>query len=85
MATGTIAEPSSLWQLKALLVANGWTAATAISVMLFTLMHWPCSTTLLTIKKESGSWKWTAIAAVLPTIMGILACMIFHSICVLLF
>ena len=43
--------------------------------MLFSLMHWPCSTTLLTIKKETGSFKWTLLAAVLPTSLGVLCCM----------
>ena len=60
-------------------VANGWTWATAVSVILFFLLHWPCSTTLLTIKKETGSWKWTALAAALPTVIGVLLCMGFTA------
>ena len=55
---------------------NGWTILTAINVMLFTVFHFPCATTLLTIKKETGSWKWTAISFVIPTICGIVICMI---------
>ena len=47
--------------------------------MLFSLMHWPCSTTLLTIRKETQSWKWTALAAVLPTVVGVLFCMVFAN------
>ena len=43
-------------QLRELLAANGWTWATAGSVLLFSLFHWPCSTTCLTIRKETGSW-----------------------------
>lgn len=66
--------------MKQLFVANGWTWVTAVSVMLFSLMHWPCSTTLLTIKKETGSWKWTGLAAALPTVIGICACILFTSV-----
>ena len=54
---------------------NGWTLLTAINVMLFTVFHFPCATTLLTIKKETGSWKWTAISFLIPTVCGILLCM----------
>ena len=61
--------------MKALFVANGWTWVTAVCTMLFSLMHWPCSTTLLTIKKETGSLKWTLLAAVIPTVTGMLLCM----------
>ena len=54
---------------------NGWTILTAINVMLFTVFHFPCATTLLTIKKETGSWKWTAISFLIPTVCGIVICM----------
>ena len=70
----TISEFGSLTQLKELLTANGWTWITALCTMVFSLMHWPCSTTLLTIKKESGSWKWTALAFLLPTAWGMGIC-----------
>ena len=46
-------------------------------MLLFTLFHWPCSTTLLTIRKETGSWRWTILAFVLPTGFGILLCRVF--------
>ena len=75
MAQGSLIELSSLEQMKALFVANGWTWVTAVCTMLFSLMHWPCSTTLLTIKKETGSLKWTLLAAVIPTVTGMLLCM----------
>ncbi len=55
---------------------NGWTILTAINVMLFTIFHFPCATTLLTIKKETGSWKWTAISFLIPTVCGIVLCML---------
>ena len=76
-AQGSILELDSLSQMRELFVSNGWTWITAISTMLFSLMHWPCSTTLLTIKKETGSLKWTALAAALPTVTGMLICILF--------
>ena len=63
-----------LESIKQILVTNGWTIVTAINVMIFTLLHFPCSTTLITIKKETGSLKWTAFAFLLPTMVGIIIC-----------
>ncbi len=74
MATGTISEYSSLSALKTLLVENGWTWLTAICVMIFSLMHFPCSTTCLTIKKETGSWKWVLLSIAIPTVIGMTLC-----------
>ncbi|HHU54867.1 MAG TPA: ferrous iron transporter B, partial [Mollicutes bacterium] len=79
MATGSMLEFSSLAELKTLLVNNGWTWLTAICVMLFSLMHWPCGTTCLTIKKETQSWKWTLVSFLVPTIIGIVICFIINS------
>ena len=59
-----------------ILIANGWTILTAINVMIFTILHFPCATTLLTIKKETGSFKWTALSFAIPTICGIVVCML---------
>lgn len=73
-ATGSLLEFDSLIQLRQLLISNGWTWLTALNVMLFSLMHWPCSTTCLTIKKETQSFKWTAISFAIPTITGIIIC-----------
>lgn len=78
MAQGSILEFDSLAQLKELLLNNGWTWVTAVSTMLFSLMHWPCTTTLLTIRKESGSFKWTAVSFLVPTVCGIIVCFLFH-------
>lgn len=64
--------------LRELLMANGWTRATAVSTLIFTLFHWPCATTLLTIRKETGSLKWTLTAFLLPTAFGFLLCFLFH-------
>ena len=72
---GSLTELGELSALRPLLAENGWTAVTALCVMLFSLCHWPCSTTLLTIKKETGSAKWTALSALLPTALGALLCM----------
>ena len=79
LATGSMLEFESLYELKDLLIANGWTWVTAISVMLFTLMHWPCATTILTIKKETQSNKWTILSFLIPTVAGIVVCFIFTS------
>lgn len=80
MATGNLTDFSNLSELKTLLVDNGWTVYTAISVMLFSLMHWPCSTTCLTIKKETKSNKWTLISVLTPTLCGIVVCFLFTTI-----
>jgi ferrous iron transport protein B len=79
MAQGSLIELGSLSELKELLVANGWTLTTAISMMLFTLFHWPCSTTCLTIRKETKSIKWTVLSFAIPTLVGIGVCFIFAS------
>jgi ferrous iron transport protein B len=76
MATGTLTDYSSLAQLHALLVSHGWTWLTAVCVMLFSLMHWPCGTTCLTIHKETQSLKWTLLAFAIPTVTGMLICFI---------
>lgn len=76
MSAGNILEMNSLNQLRQLLVSNNWTWLTAICVMLFSLMHWPCGTTCWTIKKESQSWKWTLVSFFVPTITGIVICFI---------
>ena len=73
MQMGLLSEiaPAQMFEL---FNANGWTPVTAVCVIVFTLMHFPCSTSLLTIKKETGSWKWTALAFVIPTLCGIILC-----------
>lgn len=77
LSTGTLIEVDNMYTLHEILVNNGWTWLTAVNVMLFSLMHFPCGTTLLTIQHELGSKKWTAIAAVLPTLVGIITCFMF--------
>jgi len=80
MSNGYMVEYESLETLKTLLIDNGWTYITAVSMIILTLLHFPCATTLLTIKKETGSIKWTAISAILPTLMGITLCFITSNI-----
>lgn len=75
LSRGSLTEAGDLLQLRDLLTDNGWTIKTAICMMIFTLFHFPCATTCLTIKKETGSLKWTALGFVLPTAVGILLCM----------
>lgn len=79
MAKGSLVDIQDLGVLKQLLLANGWTWITAVSTMLFALMHWPCSTTCLTIKKESSSVKWMLLSILVPTICGILICVLFST------
>ena len=74
LAQGTLVELNDLTALRAILVENGWTWVTAVCTMLFSLFHWPCSTTCLTVAKETGSAKWTALAVVLPTFVGVVLC-----------
>lgn len=75
MAKGALVDLEDTYLIGNILVENGWTLLTAINVMIFTLLHFPCSTTLLTIKKETGSWKWAIISFLLPTVCGIVICM----------
>ena len=79
-AGGTLVEPSSAAELGAILSAQGWTAWTAGAAMLFSLFHWPCSTTLLTVKKETGRWKWVFVAVLLPTLCGVSCCLLLRLI-----
>lgn len=76
MSTGAMIELDSLSALKDLLVNNGWTILTAICTMLFSLNHFPCGTTLLTIYKETKSKKWTFASFIIPTMTGIIICFI---------
>ncbi len=85
LAQGTLTEMGSLAELQVLFANNGWTWVTALCVVIFTLMHWPCSTTLLTVKKESGSWKWTLLAAAVPTAFGMAICAVVNFLCTTLF
>jgi ferrous iron transport protein B len=76
MSQGVMLELDSLEAMRQLFVDNGWTWLTAVCTMLFTLNHWPCGTTLLTIRKETQSLKWTLYSFLIPTITGIIVCIL---------
>ena len=80
LSAGTIDSAYGLAEMQTLFVSNGWNAVTAVCFIIFALMHWPCSTTLLTIKKETGNFKWTFLAASIPTAIGILLCILVNFI-----
>jgi len=79
-AAGGISEPPNLDTLRELLTANGWTWVTAVSVIIMTVCHFPCSTTSVTVYKETKSLKWTAAAVLIPTAAGIILCFLFAQI-----
>lgn len=79
LCTGSLTDISSLSDLHQLLINNGWTWLTAVCTMLFSLMHFPCGTTCLTIKKETNSLKWTILSFIIPTITGIVVCFLITS------
>ena len=79
LAQGSITELNNT-ELLALLVNNGWTWGTAICTMLFSLLHWPCATALLTIKKETGSWKWVLVSAIAPLMLCLPICFIVSTV-----
>lgn len=76
MASGSMNNIADLSVLKTLFVDHGWTWITAICTMMFCLVHFPCATTLLTIKKETQSRKWTMLSFLIPTVCGIVLCII---------
>lgn len=80
LETGYLVDMEDKMALFTLLSAHGWTVKTFICTAVFSLFHWPCSTTCLTIKKESGSLKWTAAAMLLPTVIGMFFCILIEQI-----
>lgn len=81
MSTGVMTDFESISQLRTLLTNNGWTYLTTLNVMLFSLLHFPCATTVLTIKKETGSNKWTILSILIPTVIAIFVCFITTQAC----
>lgn len=79
LAQGTLVDLGQLPALGALLRANGWTWLTAVCTMTFSLFHFPCSTTCLTIRKETGRLRWALLAAALPTALGLALCLLFSA------
>ncbi|MBR1735962.1 MAG: ferrous iron transporter B, partial [Firmicutes bacterium] len=76
----TLSEIGDMSVIGQLFLSNGWTMKTAVCTMIFFLNHYPCSTTLLTIKKETGSIKWTVVSFLMPLIVGIIICFIVNNI-----
>ena len=83
LAQGSLVEMSDTVQIHELLREHGWNITTAICMIIFTLFHFPCATTCMTIKKETGSLKWTALSFLLPTVTGIVLCMIVNAVSML--
>ena len=80
MGQGSLSDVGNLMTFKELLLANGWTYMTAVNIMIFTLMHWPCATALLSIRKETGSMKWVVVSILTPLIMGVIICFLTSSV-----
>ena len=80
MATSNLTQFNNLVELRELLINNGWNYVTALCFIIFSLFHFPCSTTCLTIKKETGSLKWTMLSIILSTIIGAIICFIINNI-----
>lgn len=71
---GVLFELEDSLAYMAVFNAGGWTLLTAVNLMLFSLVHNPCSTTIYTIYKETGSVKWTAFSALMPVVLGFMIC-----------
>ena len=80
MSQGIMTNYESLSSLKTLLLDNGWTTLTAICTIIFSLIHFPCSTTVITIHKETKRIKWTILSIVIPTICGVIICFLIATI-----
>jgi ferrous iron transport protein B len=74
LSKGSMLQFESIGQLREILLNNGWTYLTLINTMLFSLLHFPCATTVWTIKKETGSIKWTILSVLMPTVIAIVIC-----------
>ena len=83
LAQGSLTEVSDLNALHEIFISHGWTMTTAICTMTFSLLHFPCSTTVLTVYRETRSLKWTAVSVLLPTLCGLLTCACIHAVSLL--
>lgn len=84
LSEGSLVEVAGLADMKLLLLENGWTGLTALCTLVFMLFHWPCATTLLTVRRETESLRWTALAAIIPTAWGAGLCMLINLLATLL-
>lgn len=83
LQTGALTEYEGLSQLHAVLTCHGWTGQTALCAMVLCLLHFPCGTTCLTLRRETGSWRWMAAGMLLPASAGVVLCMLLHGAAVL--
>lgn len=81
LSAGTLTDYAGYEELFRILQANGWTQLTVICMIIMTVLHFPCSTTCLTIKKETGSFKWTLLSMLIPTAIGISICAAVAGLC----
>lgn len=79
LAQGSLVDMEQLSGVHQLLVEQGWTMTTAVCTLLFALFHWPCSTTCLTIYRESKSLKWTLVGVAVPTLLGVGLCILVNA------
>ena len=84
LAQGSPVEISDISALKEILIQNGWTLKTAVCTLVFMLFHFPCATSCMTVKKETGSLKWTALSFILPLMTGIILCMAINLIFIII-
>lgn len=84
LSAGTLVDVSGIADMKLLLAANGWTEGTAVCTLIFMLFHSPCATTLLTVRRETDSLRWTVLAALLPTAVGIGLCAVINLLAAIL-
>lgn len=80
MSLGYIIDIDNLNEIKKIFIQNGWTIITAINILIFTIIHWPCLTTVITIKKETGKLKWAMLSVIIPATIGITLCFITNTI-----
>lgn len=78
LASGNLGDYSSVDALKTILTDNGWTWVTALCAAVFSMFHFPCSTTLITIWKETRSVKWTALSVIVPLALGVTVCAVLN-------
>lgn len=79
MSSGTLSELPNVVQLREILIENGWTLTTAICTLMFAMFHFPCSTTCLTVFKETKSKMWTLLSFLLPLCIGVIICLVINS------
>ena len=84
LSQNQLMEPLYGATLRTVLQNHGWTAVTALCTALFSMFHWPCGTTILTIYRETRRIGWTALAVVLPSLIGMLLCLLVNTIAALL-